>query len=826
MIPLHIGVISASAETEEFTITIDSSILHGTVTADKATAEVGDPITLTVTPASGYRLKADTLKFNGTAISETTFAFAMPEEDVTVTAEFELIPTDTALVINLTSGGNPLPAWDTDASADFELIINRAKITNGQVPITIAVTGDNTGTVFPQTTATVTAAILSASAPAGSVTMVPLSGTFRTLTVTGAAVTTTSAVITVTATRTGLTQAEAKIRVTVISENISAVVSNTNIAGRENTAINPVIMTITLMDDKLTICDTCHEATCTKCKCTDCDKKPCECCKTSAPATCTHTVAHPQGTDCKGCTVAACADGTTKCSGSCTPCENICCATCYVALRCRDCLKFGKICICLNVNNWFGTDAAAGKTNLRGLDAKLTAVRTNNNIQIITIRITGIPTTTTPVANNGIVDIRSNLTIPANALVTSTAALAMTGTGTVRIKIAPPLPNNLTDIILWGDGMNLDIGLNLSKENLARQNLNNGSVADITDYTVVSYQNRNTPARWTAVRENRPFISDILPKILNSRIVDLQIANAEVDMERGANRGRPKIGANIITFRGTIEKRPRFGESTPGKRYVVNYSPQANFNRDTWTLTERGANISLYKAADASSVDFGLFENLMISVEITAENRKNPEWNKFLSFENTAGFTIAPPAEPGGNHTITAAGAIPSANPANPLFIRPMPESGRQERMQYMIKEDARITSGGVYVPSSRPMRIRIMGNSKAPTLRTELNRLGNLTSRKGIELVNSTDGANPSTVASTTVGNAVFHDITTIGSTLRVSLTEREIVLNPLAGGGARTAEITVNVAVRFAATERRPASAQQILTGVKWTPPPAAAE
>jgi len=64
---------------------------NGNVTGP-AVAEAGSTVTLTVTPASGYRPRAGTLQVNGTAITGTTFV--MPAADVTVTAQFELIPTD------------------------------------------------------------------------------------------------------------------------------------------------------------------------------------------------------------------------------------------------------------------------------------------------------------------------------------------------------------------------------------------------------------------------------------------------------------------------------------------------------------------------------------------------------------------------------------------------------------------------------------------------------------------------------------------------------------------------------------------------------------
>lgn len=63
---------------------------HGTVVPDKANAQPGELITLTVTPDNGYRVKAGSIKVNSDVISGSTFS--MPSHDVTITAEFEPIP--------------------------------------------------------------------------------------------------------------------------------------------------------------------------------------------------------------------------------------------------------------------------------------------------------------------------------------------------------------------------------------------------------------------------------------------------------------------------------------------------------------------------------------------------------------------------------------------------------------------------------------------------------------------------------------------------------------------------------------------------------------
>jgi hypothetical protein len=80
---------------------IAETVTHGTVSvtengASRTTAEAGVTITLTVVPETGYRLKAGSLQVNGGPVavgsSGNRYTFTMPEGDVTVTAQFELVP--------------------------------------------------------------------------------------------------------------------------------------------------------------------------------------------------------------------------------------------------------------------------------------------------------------------------------------------------------------------------------------------------------------------------------------------------------------------------------------------------------------------------------------------------------------------------------------------------------------------------------------------------------------------------------------------------------------------------------------------------------------
>ena len=71
----------------EYNITI-AEMQNGSVSADKAQAAKGEIVTLTVTPAEGYKI-AD-VKVNNVSLNavEGVYSFEMPEEDVTITASF------------------------------------------------------------------------------------------------------------------------------------------------------------------------------------------------------------------------------------------------------------------------------------------------------------------------------------------------------------------------------------------------------------------------------------------------------------------------------------------------------------------------------------------------------------------------------------------------------------------------------------------------------------------------------------------------------------------------------------------------------------------
>ncbi len=87
------GGTGGDTTTHNVTISDDIDETKGSVTTDKDTAAANESVTLTVTPENGYRLK--TLTINGTdvaaQVTNNTYTFSMPNEDVEVSATFEQV---------------------------------------------------------------------------------------------------------------------------------------------------------------------------------------------------------------------------------------------------------------------------------------------------------------------------------------------------------------------------------------------------------------------------------------------------------------------------------------------------------------------------------------------------------------------------------------------------------------------------------------------------------------------------------------------------------------------------------------------------------------
>ena len=96
---------NASGNTADtYSITITASE-HGTVIANKTTAKEGETITLSVTPANGYKFGTLTEKNGEANVTVTNSTFTMPAANVTVSATFEALPENSWCVTFNTMGG-------------------------------------------------------------------------------------------------------------------------------------------------------------------------------------------------------------------------------------------------------------------------------------------------------------------------------------------------------------------------------------------------------------------------------------------------------------------------------------------------------------------------------------------------------------------------------------------------------------------------------------------------------------------------------------------------------------------------------------------------
>ncbi|MBR6285349.1 MAG: hypothetical protein IKR25_13815, partial [Muribaculaceae bacterium] len=103
--------INATFAAIDYTITV-AETENGTVEADKATANMGETVTLTVTPAEGYELASLSVMAGETAVDVTEEnTFVMPAADVTVTAEFQIIPI---VLDGVKFDGNVYATWYGD----------------------------------------------------------------------------------------------------------------------------------------------------------------------------------------------------------------------------------------------------------------------------------------------------------------------------------------------------------------------------------------------------------------------------------------------------------------------------------------------------------------------------------------------------------------------------------------------------------------------------------------------------------------------------------------------------------------------------------------
>ena len=125
--------ITATFKKIDYSVKI-SETTNGAVTANKDTAQVGDTVNLTITPAEGHEL--DTLKVSqsgGSEVSVNNNTFTMPASDVTVTATFKKVEIPEPPVVETTHDVNIVDSTGGWVNANPDEAVEGATInlTNG-----------------------------------------------------------------------------------------------------------------------------------------------------------------------------------------------------------------------------------------------------------------------------------------------------------------------------------------------------------------------------------------------------------------------------------------------------------------------------------------------------------------------------------------------------------------------------------------------------------------------------------------------------------------------------------------------------------------------
>ena len=123
-----------------YQITVDTKITNGTVTVSDYACK-DDTVTVTVTPASGYQLKADSLTYKigddttpYTINKDTdTYSFTMPAANVTVTAAFVNVPTPPAPTPP--SGGGSTPTVTVPVTGESSKVNVQASVSGSTATV-------------------------------------------------------------------------------------------------------------------------------------------------------------------------------------------------------------------------------------------------------------------------------------------------------------------------------------------------------------------------------------------------------------------------------------------------------------------------------------------------------------------------------------------------------------------------------------------------------------------------------------------------------------------------------------------------------------------
>ena len=148
--------VTATFKKSTYTVTVNPSE-NGTVVANPTSGNMGDEITLTITPAEGYELESVTVTGVNTnvAVTVTGGKFTMPADDVVVIATFREIPVTTyTITVNPSDNGTVTPSKTEAAEGDvITLTVTPAEgyeletltVMMGETPVTV--TADNTFTM-------------------------------------------------------------------------------------------------------------------------------------------------------------------------------------------------------------------------------------------------------------------------------------------------------------------------------------------------------------------------------------------------------------------------------------------------------------------------------------------------------------------------------------------------------------------------------------------------------------------------------------------------------------------------------------------------------
>ena len=148
--------VSATFKKSTYTVTVNP-VENGAVVANPTSGNMGDEITLTITPAEGYELESVTVTGVNTnvAVTVTDGKFTMPADDVVVIATFREIPVTTyTITVNPSDNGTVTPSKTEAAEGDvITLTVTPAEgyeletltVMMGETPVTV--TADNTFTM-------------------------------------------------------------------------------------------------------------------------------------------------------------------------------------------------------------------------------------------------------------------------------------------------------------------------------------------------------------------------------------------------------------------------------------------------------------------------------------------------------------------------------------------------------------------------------------------------------------------------------------------------------------------------------------------------------